>query len=89
MIDMAVREDCRHYMRRTTPAGDALERCRVSANEENPFACPDGCMFFEKRNVTSAGWTQAPTEPMSNTAAPLINLPPPPKRGRRGRKKDR
>lgn len=75
---MAVRDDCRHYLLRTTPAGEALRRCRVSANSESPFACPEGCVFFEPRALSGAGWAQAPAQPMSNTAA---NLPEPP-RGR-------
>jgi hypothetical protein len=75
-----VREDCRHYLRRSTVAGDALERCRLSVNEEHPFACPEGCVFFEPRTLSGAGWTQPPAEPMSNTADGLANLPPPPKR---------
>ncbi len=86
---MAVRDDCRHYIRRSTPTGEAVERCRLNANENNPFACPEGCMFFEPRNVSSAGWTQAPTEPMSNTGHGLIDLPEVPKKGRRGKKKGR
>jgi hypothetical protein len=72
---MAVRDDCRHYLRRSTPQGDAVERCRVGANEEQPFACPEGCLFFEERTVTSAGWTVSSGEPMSNTDLPLIGLP--------------
>jgi hypothetical protein len=86
---MAVRDDCRHYLRRTTSTGEAVERCRLSVNEENPFACPEGCLFFEKRAVTSAGWTQAPSEPMSNTGLGLLDLPEPKKRFRRGKKKGR
>lgn len=88
---VAVREDCRHYLKRSTPTGEAVERCRLEANESNPFACPDGCLFFEPRNVASAGWTQAPAEPLSNTGKGLIGLPPDPsgKRGRRGKKKGR
>ena len=84
---MAVREDCRHYLRRSTPQGEAVERCRVGANEEHPFACPEGCLFFEERLVTSAGWTVS-SEPMSNTGLPLIGIPDPPKKGR-GRRKRR
>ena len=82
---MAVREDCRHYLRRTTAAGDAIERCRLSVNEENPFACPEGCVFFEERAVSGAGWAQPSAQPMSNTADGLSNLPPPQKRRRRRR----
>lgn len=90
---MAVRNDCRHYLLRTTASGEALRRCRLSANQPDAsggggapggeFACPDGCMFFEPR-VSGAGWAQAPAQPMSNTAA---NLPDPPKRRNWGRGK--
>jgi hypothetical protein len=37
-----------------------VERCRVDANEKLPFACPEGCLFFEPRAVSDAGWHQAP-----------------------------
>jgi hypothetical protein len=55
---MAVREDCRHYVRRSTSGGDRIEQCKLGANELNPFACPEGCLFFEKRVVADQGWTQ-------------------------------
>ncbi len=54
---MAVRIDCRHYGIRTLGSGDKLERCKLGVNEEMPFACPDGCVFFEPRSGMSAGWT--------------------------------
>ena len=54
--DVAVREDCRHYSTRSTPAGDVLQRCRLGVNEEMPFACPEDCLFFEPRTITDAGW---------------------------------
>jgi hypothetical protein len=82
---MAVREDCRHLLRRSTTPGDALLRCRIAANQENPFACPEDCLFFESRPVSGAGWTQAPSTPMSNTADGLNDLPSPKRRGRRRR----
>ncbi len=59
---VAVRTDCRHFSSRTTPAGDVVPRCRLGANEEVPFACPDGCLFFEPRHVSDAGWTRDPTD---------------------------
>lgn len=58
---MAVREDCRHYSSRDV-GGDVLRRCRLGANEETPFACPEGCLFFEPRTVTDVGWTTQPTD---------------------------
>ena len=60
----------------------------MGANEEHPFACPDGCLFFEDRLVTSTGWTVSSGEPMSNTGLPLLALPDPPKKGK-GRRKRR
>ena len=53
---MAIRTDCRHYSTRSTPTGDLVQRCRVKANETMPFACPDGCLFFEPRAITDAGF---------------------------------
>jgi hypothetical protein len=53
---VTVRDDCRHYSTRTVSAGDVVERCRLGANEEAPFACPDGCVFFEPRSGLRAGW---------------------------------
>lgn len=85
MFGMAVRDDCRHYLLRTISSGEALRRCRLSVNEDGPFACPDGCLFFERR-VSGAGWAQAPAQPMSNTAA---NLPEPRQRKGRGKGKRR
>jgi hypothetical protein len=61
---MAVREDCRHYSSRSTPDG-LMQRCKVSANEEAPFACPPDCLFIEPRAVSDAGWRRYddPDEP--------------------------
>jgi hypothetical protein len=53
---MAVRDDCRHYLLRTLATGDRLERCRLGVNEQDPFACPEACVFFEPRPGMSAGW---------------------------------
>jgi hypothetical protein len=55
---MAVRTDCRHYSTRTVSSGDQMQRCRLGVNEEMPFACPEGCLFFEPRSITDAGWTR-------------------------------
>jgi hypothetical protein len=62
---VAVREDCRHYSTRSTPTGDVLQRCRLGANEEMPFACPEHCLFFEPRTITDTGWSRVdrPDEP--------------------------
>jgi len=53
---VAVNEDCRHYIMQSTSRGEKIERCKVGANEELPFACPDGCLFYEPRKVSTAGW---------------------------------
>ncbi len=83
---MSVRDDCRHYLLRTTASGEALQRCRVAANEESPFACPEGCLFHEARALMGAGWAQAPARPMSNTST---KLPDPPAKKGRGKGKRR
>jgi hypothetical protein len=54
--DVPVNEDCRHYIMQSTKRGDKLERCKMDANDPLPFGCPDGCLFYEPRRVSSAGW---------------------------------
>lgn len=82
---MGVYEDCRHYVQRTLSSGDLFQRCRLSVNGEDPFSCPEGCLFKEGRSFLGAGWAQAPVERMSNTADGLQALPPP--KRKRPRKK--
>lgn len=57
---MGIREDCRHYIGRSTAGGERIDRCRLDANSVDPFACPEGCLFFEARRVSDAGWTVDP-----------------------------
>ena len=52
---MGARPDCRHYSSRSV-GDDLMQRCRVDANEQAPFACPEGCLFFEPRQISEAGW---------------------------------
>lgn len=52
---MAVRPDCRHYSTRTV-GPDKVERCRLDVNQAVPFACPEGCVFFEPRAISDTGW---------------------------------
>lgn len=59
---MPVNADCRHYVMQTTAGGDRVERCKMDANEPLPFTCPDRCLFYERRNVSSAGWQVAPRD---------------------------
>jgi hypothetical protein len=54
--------NCKHYVLRTMPSGERLQRCVVKANEELPFGCPDGCLFFEPRTrIAKIGW-ERPTD---------------------------
>lgn len=57
-----VNEDCRHYIMQTTSHEEKLERCRMGANEQIPFGCPEGCLFYEPRKVSGAGWTIRTTD---------------------------
>ncbi|GEM_PF-5457158 len=52
-----------------------LQRCRLGAASEGPFACPEACLFFEDRVVSTAGWAQDQGQPMANTAWGLAHLP--------------
>ena len=60
--DVSVNADCRHYIMQTTRQHEKVERCRMNANEPFPFACPDGCLFYEPRKVSQAGWTVRPQD---------------------------
>jgi hypothetical protein len=44
------------------PSDDVVQRCRVDAAEVAPFACPEGCLFFESRSITDAGWQRFETD---------------------------
>ncbi|HVX23036.1 MAG TPA: hypothetical protein VHB02_16960 [Acidimicrobiales bacterium] len=52
-------DDCRHYVMQTNPRGEKLERCKLGANDPLPFNCPAGCVFYEPRRVSAAGWQVA------------------------------
>ena len=52
-----MRTDCRHYLERSATPVEKVQRCRIDVAELDPFACPAGCLFFEARKITDAGWT--------------------------------
>jgi hypothetical protein len=56
-MGMGVRADCRHYVERTTSLEEKVQRCRLDVALLDPFACPEGCLFFEPRRIADAGWT--------------------------------
>jgi hypothetical protein len=39
-----------------------VQRCRVQANDDMPFACPENCLFFESRSIAEAGWQRFETD---------------------------
>lgn len=57
-----IREDCRHYSSRTVGMGEVVQRCKVDAASATPFGCPEGCLFFEPRSITDAGWSRRPDD---------------------------
>jgi len=57
-----VREDCRHYLGRSTTGNERIDRCRLDVNLVDPFRCPEGCLFWEARKVSDAGWVVAPDD---------------------------
>ena len=60
MGDMSVNQDCRHYVMRTVRSGERTERCRLDVADMVPFACPDGCVFYEPRQIATGGWQVRP-----------------------------
>ena len=73
--DVAVNDDCRHYVMQTTARGDKLERCTVGANEPLPFTCPDGCVFYEPRRCQLGRLAGAPRRGRPRRAP--ADAPPP------------
>jgi hypothetical protein len=56
MSGVSVKDDCRHYVMQTVRNGDRTERCRLGAAETVPFACAEGCVFYEARQTATSGW---------------------------------
>jgi hypothetical protein len=56
MCGVSVRDDCRHYVMQTVGNGDRTERCRMGVAETVPFACAEGCVFYEARQTATSGW---------------------------------
>lgn len=52
-----MRTDCRHYVERSATPTEKVQRCRIDVAQLDPFACPEGCLFFEPRKISGAGWT--------------------------------
>ena len=52
-----MRTDCRHYAERSAPGSvERIQRCRLDVADLDPFGCPEGCIFFEGRLISDAGW---------------------------------
>ena len=60
VVSVHVREDCRHYSRRTVSEAEVVQRCRVDAATPTPFECPQHCLFFEPRPYRADGWSSGP-----------------------------
>jgi hypothetical protein len=63
MPERPVRTDCRHYAERSTAGGERIQRCRLDVADLDPFGCPEGCLFFEERTISDAGWTVERRDP--------------------------
>lgn len=57
MSEPIARIDCRHYAERSTAGGERIQRCRLDVANLDPFGCPEGCLFFEERTISTSGWT--------------------------------
>ena len=56
MTYVSVKEDCRHYIMQTVRSGERTERCQLGMAEMVPFACSEGCVFYEPRRTATSGW---------------------------------
>ncbi|MCC7077392.1 MAG: hypothetical protein IT198_09720 [Acidimicrobiia bacterium] len=60
---MPMRRDCRHYFRRSAAGGDGTEGCSLDAAPDAPQACPANCTWFEKRQLSTAGFVYGSLAP--------------------------
>jgi len=58
-----IQEQCKHLIARTMSNGERTLKCRLGVNEQVPFACPEGCVFFEPKTTSSAGWQVGSPKP--------------------------
>lgn len=60
---MGMRTDCKHYFRKTTQSGGVVEQCAIGRAPDAPERCPEGCPFFEKRQISHAGFVYGSLTP--------------------------
>ncbi len=53
MIDVAMREDCRHFQSRTYSTGEIARFCVLNLAPEAPWRCPQGCARY-RRDIIDA-----------------------------------
>ena len=51
-----INEECKYLISRTMANNERILKCKLDANQDVPFACPEGCVFFERKTTSSAGW---------------------------------
>ena len=68
---MPMRQNCKHFERRSYPNGDTVRKCNLDLAPEAPWRCPEDCLSFPKRRV-DVNWShgalvtpQTPDEPVS------------------------
>jgi hypothetical protein len=66
---MPMREDCRHFARRTYDDGEAARFCTLDLAPEAPWRCPENCASYEK-TLVDATFVQGPLAPTAVEAEP-------------------
>ena len=51
-----MRQDCKHYQRRTYPSGETVRKCNLDLAPEAPWRCPENCPAFKPR-MADVGWS--------------------------------
>jgi hypothetical protein len=79
MVDVAMREECKHFQSRTYSNGDVARMCELDLAPEAPWRCPDDCPSFARR-LADVNWmhgtlvTPPPTEEPAGFDASSIEL---------------
>ena len=72
---MAMREECKHFQSRTYKSGEVARFCVLGLAPDQPWACPEGCVTYEKR-LADVGWVHGTlvSRPVESEPAPEVPI---------------
>ncbi|MGA7834606.1 MAG: hypothetical protein WCA31_05310 [Acidimicrobiales bacterium] len=71
---MGMREECKHFQSRTYKSGDVVRFCVLGNAPDQPWACPENCLTYERRFV-DVGWSHGTLVDRPVERPPSDNIP--------------